>query len=367
MIALALLAVLILSLVEAFPQRVERGGYALRLAASRTAARAFEVIREERKARGLAIDPLIDPARTGLLGAKATIVTTATGSLSSKRTSANPNFAAVLVEYLSRLEVSEGDLIAVGYSGSFPALNVAVLAALQAMKLESVIIASATASDYGANLPSFMWLDMEAALRKQKVFTQGSVAASVGGIEDQALGLTAAGRNLVIEAIQRNHVPLLAVDSFQDSLEQRMDRYFVEAKGRPFSVYVNVGGGAVSVGRSRGKSLTRPGINRPGPRLEVDSIVGRFLERGIPVIHLSQIKPLAAQFGLPVDPVEPLVVGRGEVFQQTEPNQLTALIGLLILLAALALVGQRARARAHLAPPPEGDERDPRAQEARRR
>ena len=363
----ALLAVSLLTAVEFFPAHIEQGGYEIRVRASERAARAFEVLREERQKRGLSIDPVIDPAGTGLLGSKATVVTTATGHLTSKRTSANPNFAAVVVAYLRRLQVAPGDLVAVGYSGSFPALNVAVLSAVTEMGLEPLIIASATASDYGANLPSFMWLDMERVLTAQKVFSARSLAASVGGIEDQGLGLSAEGRNLVLEVIERNRVPLIAEPSFKASLEERMRLYYVAARGRTFAAYINVGGGAVSVGRSRGKSYIRPGINRPGPRLPVDSIVGRFLERGVPVIHLSHITTIASQFGLPVDPARPARVGQGEVFQQTEPNRLLAAFSLASVLLALGLIGYRSRARAHLASLPEGEERDPREAEARRR
>jgi poly-gamma-glutamate system protein len=212
-----------------------------------------------------------------------------------------------------------------------------------------------------------MWLDMEKVLHEKKIFGFRSIAASVGGIEDQGLGLSAEGRNLVLDAIERNGVAVIAEAAFTASLEERMRLYYEAARGRPFSAYINVGGGAVSVGRSRGKSFIRPGINRPGPRLPVDSIVGRFLERGVPVVHLAQIKSIAPQFGLPVDPLGPQAVGEGEVFQQTEPNRALAIGALATLLLALVLVARRARALAHLASRPEGDERDPREDEARRR
>ncbi len=370
--ARALLAVGALSLglllgVEGMPRRVEQQAYQVKLEAARRAERAITTLRRERLARGLELSALIDPAGTGILGAKATEVTTATGNLSSKRTSANPNFAAVMVEYLTRLGVERGDLIAVGCSGSFPGLNIAVLAAIETLGLEPVVIASATASDFGANLPEFMWLDMEQVLLREKVFQARSIAASIGGIEDQGLGLSREARQLVLGLIQESGAQPITPESFRDSLEARMRIYDERARGRPYVAYVNVGGGAVSVGRSRGKSFFRPGINRPGPEAPVDAIIGRFLERGVPVVHLTQIKTLAAQFGLPVDPQRPIEVGQGEVFLHQEPNRPLALGCLLLIGVALSLIGRRARARAHLANLPEGETLDARAEEARRR
>lgn len=367
LLAIAAFSVLLLLFVEHLPLQIEQAAQEEKLRAAETAQRAFEVLREEREQRGLEIDRESDPARTGMIGVPATEVTTTSGSLTSKRTTANPNFAAVIVDFLHRLEVEQDDLVAVGYSGSFPAMNVAVLSAIDAMDLEATIIASATASDWGASYPSFMWLDMERVLRERGVLEEKSIAASMGGIEDQGIGLSETGRHLVERTISRNEVSYLEVESFDDSLDRRMELYDQAAKGRPYSAYVNIGGGAVSVGRSRGKSLYRPGINRPGPKAPVDSIIGRFLDRGVPVVHLVHMKSLARQYGLPVDPQRTPPVGHGGVFRRTEPNVWLANLALLALLGSLYFVGRRARARAHLKTLPEGVVVDSRASEARKR
>ena len=99
----------------------------------------------------------------------------------------NPNFAAVVVEWLKELGVKSGDVVAVGASGSFPAMNIAVYAALHELGIEPIIISSTAASQWGANEPSFTWLDMEAVLRKSDVFPYKSVAASLGGVGDDEL------------------------------------------------------------------------------------------------------------------------------------------------------------------------------------
>lgn len=367
LLGLGALAVLLVLLVEHFPLEIREDGFAQKMEAAKLAELALRTIREERSSLGLPINPELDPARTGLIGELGTEVTTSTGNLASKRTSANPNLAAVVVDYFRRLGLKKGDLVAVGCSGSFPGVNVAVLSAAEAMGLVPLVVTSTTSSDFGANLPSFMWLDMERLLESRHVFGVRSLAASVGGIEDQAIGLTPSGQALAHAAIERTGVPELRPQSFDESIKLRMAVYDKAARGRPIAAYVNVGGGAVSVGRSRGKAAYKPGINRPSPSPPVDSIIGRFLLRGVPVIHMTQIRTLAEQYGLPVDPKHPIRAGEGEIFRRREPNRWLSLAALALFSVLLYVVGIRARRRAHLATTPEGERVDDRAAEARKR
>ncbi len=346
---LALLAVVALVMAESFPRKIQKDDYALKLEAARRAQAAFALLAEARLRRGHPIDPLLDPALSGLIGSQATVITTAAGSLESKQTTTNPNFAAVVVDSLVRLGLRRGDVVAVGCSGSFPALNVAVLAATETLGLEPLVITSNASSDYGANFPDFTWLDMEHALASGKAFRTRSLAASLGGIEDRGVGLTEEGQRLLLASIERNGTPLLPSASFEDAIERRMALYDARARGRSIRAYVNVGGGAISVGRRRGKLAYRAGINRPGAaKAPVESVIGRFLDRGVPVVHLVRIKELAEEHGLPAPPTAPEEPGRGRVFQESEPNRIL-IGGLLVMLSgAVVFVGRRARARAHL-------------------
>jgi poly-gamma-glutamate system protein len=189
------------------------------------------------------------------------------------------------------------------------------------------------------------------------VFRFRSLAASVGGIEDQGIGLSAEARALVLGKIADSGALLIDEKTFEGSLERRMALYDQAARGRPFAAYVNIGGGSVSVGRSRGKSFYKPGINRPGPAAPIDSIIGRFLERGVPVVNLTKLDTLARAHGLPVAPDKPQVVGQGEIFGHTEPNRPLAAVALLVLSGAIGFVKQRSLRRAQRAAPvapPEG-------------
>ena len=206
----AALAILGLVAVEVFPTEERQPHYAEKMLAARKAQDAFEVIADASERRGLRVEPKFDPSGSRLVGDPLSPITSGSGSLVSKQTTVNPNFAAVVVQWLKDLRIKTGDVVAVGVSGSFPAVNVAVYAALHELGIEPVIISSTAASQYGANDPNFTWLDMEAALRKNQVFPYKSVAASLGGVGDDAIGLTKRGRNMLERAIERNKIPVLA-------------------------------------------------------------------------------------------------------------------------------------------------------------
>ncbi len=351
---LALLSLVGLTLVLGAPRRTRKDRYEAKLAAAEHAAKSFRALAEERVRRGHPIDERRDPTRSGLIGEKSTPLTTSAGSLVSKQTSANPNFAAVVVELLGRLGLERGDVVAVGCSGSFPALNVAVLAAVETLGLEPLVITSNASSDWGANLPDFTWLDMERVLVERKLARSRSLAASLGGIEDRALELDAEGRQLLTASIARNGVALLPQTSFEDAVRRRLELYESAANGRRIGAYVNVGGGSVSVGRKRGKLAFRAGINRPGvTAVRVDSVIARFLERGVPVVHLVRVQELASEHGLPTPPTASVELGQGPVFEESEPNRLFAAVVFVILVGAVVFVGRRARSRAHLREAPE--------------
>ena len=296
-----------------------------------------------------------------MIGEVLSPITSGSGSLVSKQTSVNPNFAAVLVQWLKDLRIKSGDVVAVGLSGSFPAMNVAVYSALHELGIEPIIISSTAASQWGANDPNFTWLDMEAVLRKNEIFPYKSVAASLGGVGDDAIGLTKRGRRMLERAIERNEMTLLAdiepetqkietVDEEagqpvanlalvdQDRVRERMRVYYEQAGDRTIKAYVNVGGGTVSVGTKVGKRKFMPGVNlRPPKGIEEmpPSVLGAFLETGVPGIHVTRIIDLAEEYGLEIAPRIMPEVGTGDVFQKRQPNRWLAGIVLALILLSL--------------------------------
>jgi poly-gamma-glutamate system protein len=323
--------------VENFKRKVRQPYYQEKIHAARIAQQAFKTLQNKRVELKIPIDKSVDPAQTGLIGEQMTPVTTNPGVLSAKQTSLNPNFAAVIVDYLRRAGVSPGDVVAVGYSGSFPGINTNVLAALQAMKMKPVIISSAASSQWGANIPEFMWLDMEKTLVDAGVVGFRSVAASVGGIEDRGLGIAKKGKTMLEEAITKAGVQFINPKDFDDSVAQRLQIYREQAGDLPIKAYINVGGGTTSVGTHIGKRLFRPGLNRSLPKgIEAeDSIMAHFVQEGVPVVHLTKIEQLAAHYGFPNSPAITPAIGDGTVYFKDQYNLWLAgglLLGILVSL-----------------------------------
>ncbi len=337
LIVIALISLALLVAVETLQITEVQPWHAEKLEASRLARRAMEQIRLERERLDLEIDLTTDPTGSGLIGVAMSEVTTNTGHIDSKQTTINPNFAAVVVHYLKKAGVEAGDVVAVGCSGSFPALNVAVYAALQTLKAEPVIIASVSGSQWGANDPRLMWPDMEKLLLDKGLFTFRSVAASRGGIEDRALGITRDGRQKLDAVIERSGVLAIKPKDYAQSVADRMAVYTERAGDRPVKAYVNVGGGTTSVGTRVGKQLFRPGLNRSAPAGlgDVDSVMSRFIHQGTPVIHLVKIPELARRFGLPLQPTEMPKVGDGEIFARRAHNRWLAGLAVVLIVGLL--------------------------------
>ncbi|NIL98182.1 MAG: poly-gamma-glutamate system protein, partial [Planctomycetales bacterium] len=214
-----------LLLVENLKTVKHRPYHDQKLAAAKVAAEAMERIYYARLETSAPMDVATDPAQSGMIGLPMSAVTSISGALSAKQTTVNPNFAAVIVEMLRRAKIEEGDVVACGLSGSFPALNICLYAALETVRAKPIVISSAAASQWGANVPELLWLDMERILYEDEIFETRSVATSVGGYEDRGLGMTEEGVRLIQEGIQRNEVDLLEVASFEESIEQRLQIY----------------------------------------------------------------------------------------------------------------------------------------------
>jgi poly-gamma-glutamate system protein len=341
LLLIAVLALAALFTVESFPVQTRQGHYDEKIAAAHKAREAMGVIKAERLRRGAMIDPEVDPAGTGMIGSALTAVTSNTGYLDAKQTSANPNFAAVLVDLLKRAGVEKGDLVAIGLSGSFPALNVATFAAVHVLELQPIVITGVSSSEWGANDPNLLWVDMERVLAEKNVLRFRSVAASRGGIDDRGFGMSKEGRALLEAGIARNGLTLIDPKSLTDSIEQRMQVYEEHARGRPIKAYINVGGSTASVGTHVGKKQFEPGLNRELPRGSgvVDSVMVRFVSRDVPVLHVTQVKELAKKYGLPERPDSLPRIGESAVYVKAEYNRWLAGAGAaLILIAMLAFI-----------------------------
>jgi poly-gamma-glutamate system protein len=323
------------------------------LEAAEIMAAAEKAVRDCREARGRAPDPASDINRTGLIGIEASPVTTTLGSLEAKRTTTNPNFAGLVVRLFADAGVKRGDIVAVGASSSFPALVVAVLAAARAMEVEPVLIWSMGASQWGANDPAFDGLDIYDCLERGPGQRGRIAALAVGGDGDRGAELSPPGRRLIEDRIGRSGLPVIDEPDLERNVAARIRLYFEGAGGRRIGAFVNVGGSWANIGTDASVLHVAPGLAHIGdvPSAGNRGVLQEMAARGVPVIHLLNIRGLAAAGGLPWDPSPLPRPGEGEVYAKTENRAgLSAAFCLSYLCLALFLLapgrkGRRERRR----------------------
>ena len=239
---------------------------------------------------------------TWLTGPEYTLITTTLAPRQAKTLSLHPDFAAVVAGWLRDAGVGEGGRVAVNLSGSFPALNIAVLSAIRAVGAEPVITSSVGASTWGATDPYFTWLDMERQLQEAGLWPWRSAAASPGGVGDRGGGLSAEGKTLAMAAIQRNETALIDAADLSAAVTRRLELYRGREGVLPQAL-VNVGGGHVIFGESGHRSPLPQGLNHGyHPLLSVhDGLAAAFLQSNRPVIHLLNIAQLAARYDIRPD------------------------------------------------------------------
>ena len=324
---------------------VKARGYDLKIVAAEKMAQAMSTLKEVRLgSEGIVMeDNPNDPNGTMLVGSEYTPITTDRGNLDAKLTTLNPNFAAVVVDMLLAADVENGDTVAVAFTGSMPGANIGVLAACSAMDIHPVIITSVGASEWGATDPYFTWADMEAELLSRDKFKFASIAASIGGGGDVGKGLSSRGRELLWEAIYRNNIPLIQEKSLKASISKRMDLFDDILPLSHYKVYLNVGGGAASVGPRINARLVPPGLSSAASLKGdlADCVLKRFVDVNVPVIHIHNIEELAEKYDLPFPPIPMPETGIGQIFAQLTFNRTISLIALILTLGSLTAVGLR--------------------------
>jgi len=225
LISLMLIAIALFMWVDSSLVFVSKEYFEEKLAASELMKNAELAIKEFRNSKGIYIDEVNDPNRTAMIGDKQSPIVTDRGDLTSKLTSLNPNFAAVIVDMFKKANLKKGDKITVSCTGSFPALNIAVLSAAKVLELDLIIISSVGASMFGATDPNFTWLDMEEFFIQNGIFDYKSIAASIGGRRDLGRGLNKNGRELIINNIKKNNVQLIQEETLEQNIIKKMEIY----------------------------------------------------------------------------------------------------------------------------------------------
>lgn len=339
LLLLALAAIAALIVVETFTRQKASDYFDEMLDASRLVQQSIETLRPVR-GRIDPINPDVDPLRSGLIGVASSPITSNSGHLEAKQATINPNWAAAAIRLLAEAGVEPGDHVAVAISGSFPALNLAVYAALESMQVTPVAIVSGSASQWGANIPGFSWMDIARELRNAELIDMRAQAATLGGIEDRGIGLNDRGIELIREAAERAGVELVVPDSYEAAVAERIRIYNEGAGGAPIAALVNVGGGTATTGPESIDHHFGSGLvhTAPSAAFRIPSVMGHFLQEGVPVINFSGIRGLATQFDLPYPPQRMESVGSGGVYRAESYRRWLAALMIVLLLGLTGLI-----------------------------
>ena len=293
---------------------------------------AIAVVAGFHRTAGIRIDEALDPNRTGLIGPEYTELFTTLGHLEAKRTTTNPDLAALMGHLLGRAGVAPGDTIAVGASASFPALLIAALTASEALGVHPVVIVSLGSSSYGATRPNLDLLRIYRLLLAAGVISTPPAAISLGGEGDMGADFEPAFREVLLERIRRSGVPLVQEPELRENVARRMAIYFgagevvapgdsapdsqVDAPGdsapdsegagaRRIAAFVNIGGNEANMGTSPMILGVAPGLNESlrQPTSAQRGVLYEMSAQGVPVIHLLHVRGLALAHSLPWDPI----------------------------------------------------------------
>ena len=284
------------------------------------------------------IDAAIDPNGTCLIGPEYAVLFTSLGQLEAKRTTTNPDVAGLIVHILRAAGVSSGDTIALGASGSFPALLIGTLSATEAMGVYPITIISLGASSYGATR-----LRIHELLLDDEVLSVPPVAVSLGGDRDVGAEFDPSVRAALLQQIRQSERRLLHVEDPRTNVDQRMALYLGPDSSRSIAAFVNIGGSEANIGTSPLVLDVKPGLNTELaiPPEQQRGVLFDMAAREIPVIHLLYLRGIAQLYDLPWDPVPLPQPGTTRLREPARSNDwriwsLTAVY--LLCLGAIALL-----------------------------
>lgn len=300
---------------------------------------AEKVLYQAKIEKSYSINTKLDPNKTALIGKEYTNLTTTLGDLKAKRTATNPDFAALIVKYFHQLNLQKGDQIAVGASGSFPGLILAVLSAAEVMNLDVSLIYSLGSSMYGANIPDFTFIEMLKQLKKENILSTKITALSLGGDNDRADNLFfSENKNTFFKIIKKHNIPLIYEKNLQKSVAKRIEILNGTLKEESFKCFINVGGASANFGNTASSVNFKNGLTIPGD-LEAEftqnGLLSYFLSINIPVIHLLNIENLARKSGIQVDPVPLPKAGKADVYYLIKHNNLIIVFLILLIISPI--------------------------------
>ena len=329
-LALSLIIILISAWISLANAKISRAAdWQLKAQAATRMESYLQQIRQYKQELGLEESPE-DIHHSGVIGLPYTGITTTSGAIEAKRTAANPNMSALVVQLLREAGITSGDRVGAGFSGSFPGLNLAVLAACETMGVEIIYIPSVGSSTYGANWPELTFPEIAARLVEDGLLETRPVAYSYGGSKDCGLDMDQTLLSEISRRMEQVEISLLYEEDYQKNLSARRALY------QDIDCFIGVGGNLTTSGlgeRDLGCGLLS-NLEWIIPD-EGSGLVELYGSDGLPVIYLLNIKYLAADYGLPYDPESPEPIGQGPLYQQLAYPKIPGIVGVLLCCVVL--------------------------------
>lgn len=273
-------------------------------------------IKNEKIKRNIEIDRNIDKNLSGLIGLEWSEISTTLGDEVAKRTSTNTDFAALMVKKFKVLDLKAGDKVAVNMSSSFPALNFALISAIDTLDLEAIVVNSVGSSSYGANIVGFDYLDMENHLYKKGLIKNKSKAYSLGGINDVAEEF----EEELIEKIKEKNLKYGLQFFYNPDLEKNIaERFEYYTKDKNIKAFINIGGNSLAFGKAYREVDNSDVILKENLSIR-DGLVGKFYSSKIPVLHFLNIKGIALKNSIPVDFIGENEIGKSKIYFEEIKN-----------------------------------------------
>lgn len=333
------LAVLLVGLLLVFVTKgtEPKENYDVLFASARRMEKALEVIKTYCEQNNIELEEE-DVNGTYLIGPYYSPLMSTMGYADIKRTTLNPNNAAIMADYFIQAGLKENDTLGIGTSGSFPGFAVAAMCAATELDLNAKVIASYGSSMYGATRPELNIVTIIRLLQNAGVIKVDLVAVSPGSHADSGVGsldgfIYENTRQTVLDLAAESGTYLIDTGSIASSIQKRLEIF-----GK-LDCFVNIGGAGANSGSSS-FSLDFP----EGLVTHVDTIpnhperglVFEYADQGISVINILNVRKITQDHGLAFDPSPLPPAGTGGVFFRETYSPAIIILTLVFAAAILA-------------------------------
>ncbi|MBQ7247400.1 MAG: poly-gamma-glutamate system protein [Lachnospiraceae bacterium] len=287
--------------------------YDIQVRAAEQMRRCMDAVKAEKARRGISLSDE-DIFGTGLIGEDFNFITSTSGDIRAKRTSTDPDMAALLVRMLDEASLAEGDVLACSFSGSFPALNIATLCACDAMGIKPVYTASVGASTWGANNPELSSPEMLVMLYEDGLIREAPALITPGGGGDTGRVPDEESFALIWERVVSLGYPVMVKEDFAANVAAK--KAIFDADGA--EAFLSAGGNITSLGRNMVTDLVGQGLIRERiSSVNSDSgLLELYLHEGKPAILLLNIRQMVSDYGIPFDPESRGAIGESAVYRE---------------------------------------------------